>query len=151
MSIGHLQDQGLRAAREGRAIRRYLRDITVTNAYVVSTNAALYYDIPAGKQVVIPRVFVGCEDANKYAGAYIVGCAAIAGGGAATQLQNEIHDHVGDKKEGPDHTMKDCNPPLVIKYSAGYRSVSLAVKATDNLATVGFGWNGWVEDEGTLS
>jgi len=49
------------------------------------------------------------------------------------------------------HIVRDNNPPLVLKYSDGYRPVLIAVKATDTNTVVSFGWNGWVEDEGTLS
>ena len=151
MSIGHMQDQGLRAAREGRDIRRYVSEVKITGDFVVQTAAALYYDIPAGKQVVVCRTYVGCETALNLIEGYMVGCAAVAGGGAATQINNHVHDHVGDKKEGSGHIIRDNLPPLVLKYSEGYRSVSIAVKATDTNTVVSFGWNGWVEDEGTLS
>lgn len=144
------QTPGLEAARDGRSIRRYLSGVTVTNAFVVSTNAAIYYDIPEGKQVVVSRVFMGCETVEETAGGYIVGCAEIAGGGAATQMHNQIHDHVGTKKEGSGHITKNSNPPMVLKYSDGHRSVSLAVKATDAATVVTYGWNGWYEDENTL-
>jgi len=146
-----MQDQALRAAREGRVIRRYLDDQTETNAFVVSTAAAIYYDIPAGKQVVVTKAFVDCETVLEFAAAYVVGCSAITGGGAATQVHHALHDHVGDKKEGPSHKVKITNPPLVLKYSDGHRSVSMAVKATDAATVMSYGWNGWVEDEGTLS
>ena len=145
------QTPGLEAAREGRSIRRYIANTTVTNAFVVQTAATSYYDIPEGKQVVVSRVFIGRETPDETLAGYIVGCAAITGGGAATQMQNEIHDHVGTKKEFSGHIEKDTNPPLVLKYSDGHRSVSMAVKATDNATVCTFGWGGWLEDEGTLS
>ena len=151
MSSRFSQDQGLRAAREGRSIRRFLAHQTETNAYVVSTNALIYYDIPAGKQVVITRLHLGCETVEEEADAYLVSCAAVAGGGAATQLHAEAHDHVGSKKEGRGHLVRTTNPPIVVKYSSGARSISLALRATDNATVISYGWNGWVEDEGTLS
>ena len=151
MSIGHMQEQALRAAREGRSIRRYLADTTVTNAFVVQVAATDYYDIPEGKQVVITRLHIGCETVDEFAAGYLVACAEITGGGVATQLHAQAHDHVGSKKEWSGHIVRTTNPPIVVKYSDGYRSVSLAVKATDNTTVVSYGWNGWLEDEGTLS
>ena len=151
MSVRFQQDQGLRAAREGRNIRRFLADVNVTAAFVVSTNALIYYDIPEGKQVVITRLHLGCETVDEYAAGYLVGCAEVAGGGVATQLHAQAHDHVGGKKEGAGHIVRTTNPPIVVKYSDGHRSVSLAVKATDTSTVVAYGWNGWVEEEGTLS
>ncbi len=145
------QDQGLRAARDGRSIHRNVAGVNVTAAFVVQTAAAIYFNIPAGQQVVIVNMSVGCEDANEFAAVYLVACDAVAGGGTPTQQYVEIHDHVGDKKQGHGHTDDQIYPPIVLKYSDGHRSVSLAVKATDTDTVVDFGWSGWVEDEGTFS
>lgn len=146
-----LMDQGLRAAREGRRIDRYQVDQKVTASFVVEVHEDIYYDIPAGKQVVITHFFLGCETVDNFAGAYPVVCSAVTAGGSPTQLHHEIHNHVGSKKEGNGHTEEDLYPPVVVKYSSGARSISMAVKATDTDTVVKFGWAGWVEDEGTLS
>ena len=151
MSVRYMQDQGLRAAREGRSIHKYLADQTVTGAYVVEVGAGTYYNIPAGKQVVITHFHVGCEDVDEFAGAYMVSCAAVAGGGAATKISFEVHDHIGTKKEGRSHIRAEFTIPLVVKYSSGARSVSMALIATDTNTVCAFGWAGWVEDESTLS
>ena len=151
MSVRFMQDQGLRAAREGRGIHRNLTDQTVTNAFVVEVAAGTYYDIPAGKQVIVSAFWVGCETVDEFTAAYMVSCAEITGGGAATELGMQLHDHVGTKKEGFGHVREALACPLCIKYSSGARSVSMALKATDNATVCMFGWCGWVEDEGTLS
>jgi hypothetical protein len=144
-------DQGLRAARQGRDIHKHITEDTVTSSFVVQTAAAIYFDIPAGKQVVVVSLHIGCDDANEFAATYLVGCSATAGGGDPTQFHAEIHDHVGDKKQGHGHIDDEVYPPVVLKYSDGHRSVSMAVKATDTNTVVDYGWTGWVEDEGTLS
>ena len=146
-----LMEQALRASREGRALHKHVAGDTVTGSFVVQTAAAIYYDIPAGKQVIVVNINVGCEDADEFAAAYIVACSAIAGGGTPTQKHAEIHDHVGDKKQGKSHVDDEIIPPVCIKYSDGHRSVSVAVKATDTATVVDYGWMGWYEDEGTLS
>ena len=151
MSSRFSQDQGLRAAREGRAIHKHQTDQTVTAAFVVSTNALIYYDIPEGKQVVISHMVIGCETVEEEAIGYMVACAEIAAGGAATKLSYTLHDHVGSKKESAGHQRENFVVPYVVKYSDGHRSVSMALKATDAATVVNFGWAGWVEDEGTLS
>ena len=151
MSIGHMQDQALRAARDARDIHRNLVDQTVTNAFVVEVGAGTYYDVPVGKQVIVSSFWVGCETVDEFAAAYMVSCAEITAGGAATALGMELHDHVGSKKEGSGHRRERLSCPLCIKYSDGARSVSMALKATDAATVCMFGWCGWVEDEGTLS
>ncbi len=145
------QDQALRAAREGRDIHKNVVGGTVTATFVVQTAAGIYFDIPAGKQVVIVSLNVGCEDATEFAATYIVGCDAVAGGGNPTQFHGEIHDHAGDRKQGKGHIDDEINPPIVLRYSDGHRSVSMAVKATDTGTVLDYGWAGWVEDEGTFS
>ena len=151
MSIGHMQDQGLRAAREGRSIRRWLDGTTVTAAYVVQTDALIYYNIPEGRQVVITKAFFGTETVSEEILGYLVGCDAVAGGGTPTQVHHHNHVVNGLALSGRLHFEKNLNPLIVLKYSEGHRSVSMAIKATDTATVVTFGWNGWVEDEGTLS
>ena len=99
MSVRHLQDQGLRAAREGRAIQKYVTEDTVTAAFVVQTAAAIYYDIPAGKQVVVVNQIVGCNDADEFAAIYLVGCDAITGGGTPTQVHLKYTSMSGARKK----------------------------------------------------
>lgn len=144
------QAPALEAARDGRAIHKHVTGDNVTASFVVQTATAIYYDIPEGKQVVIVNLHVGCEDADEFAAAYIVGCSAITGGGTPTQFHAELHNHVGDKKQGKSHSDDEINPPVIIRYSDGHRSVSLAVKATDTATVVDYGWMGWYEDEDTL-
>ena len=151
MSGRFSQDQALRAARDGRAIHRNLVDQTVTNAFVVEVGAGTYYDIPAGHQVIVSAFWVGCETVDEFAAAYMVECDAVTGGGTPTALGMQLHDHVGTKKEGFGHVRESLACPLCIKYSAGARSVSMALKATDAATVCMFGWCGWVEQEGTLS
>jgi len=151
MSVRFSQDQGLRAARDGRDIHRNLVDQTVTAGFVVEVGAGTYYDIPAGKQVIVSSFWVGCETVDEFAAAYMVSCDAVTGGGNATALGMQLHDHVGTKKEAAGHIRQELYCPLCIKYSAGARSVSMALKATDTSTVCMFGWCGWVEDEGTLS
>ena len=152
MSIGHMQDQALRAAREGRVFHKFVdEDTGVTAGFVVQTAAAIYYDIPAGKQVIVDTVYLGCSTVDDEITAYIVSCAAVAGGGVATQRMHHWKVATGTKKEGIIHKIFHLDVPVVIKYSSGARSVSLAVKGNDTDIVGTYGWCGWVEDEGTLS
>ena len=145
------EEQGLKAAREGRSIMKHLTDQNVTANFAVETGSGTVYNIPEGHRVVIVNMHVGCEDVEEFAAAYIVACSEIDGGGEATQKHKEIHDHVGAKKEGSGHINDNIFPPIVISYLDGYRSVSMAVKATDNATVVEFGWMGWYEAYRRLS
>jgi len=151
MSVRFMQDQALRAARDGRSVRKVQDAQTVTAAFVVQTSADIYYNIPEGKQIVVARMKVACETVEEYVAGYLVSCAEVTAGGVATKVSGELHDHVGSKKEGSGHIVRDTLPPIVIKYSSGARSVSMAIKATDAATVVGYGYTGWIEDESTLS
>jgi hypothetical protein len=144
-------DQALRAARQGRALHKYVNDDTVTGSFVVQTAAGIYYDIPAGKQVVIVGVMFGCESDDEFMSCYLVGCSAITAGGTPVQFMSHFDRYVGTKKTENVYAWELFQVPAIIKYSDGHRSVSMAVKATDTATVVSFGWCGWIEDEGTLS
>lgn len=144
-------DQALRAGRQKRSIHKFVDDDTVTASFVVQTAAAIYFDIPVGKQVVIKTINYGIETANKMVDVYIVGCDAVAGGGTPTQCMHHWHLANGANNQGALNRVQTLDVPCILRYSDGHRSVSLAVKATDTNAVVTYGWCGWVEDEGTLS
>ncbi len=146
------QNQALRAARDGRAIHMWDDSIVgLTTEHIISTDSAIYYNIPAGKQVVVSRMSVGLDTTDDDGHMYIAGCSAVAGGGDATQLGHHIHYYSGSKKDGRGEHDHDFSPPLVVKYSDGHRSISLALAANDTDADLLVSWSGWVEDEGTLS
>jgi len=152
MSVRYMQQQTLRAAREGRAIHKFKdEDATVTAGFVVSTLASIYYDIPAGKQVIVDTVHYGINTVDDEITVYMVACAEITAGGAATQKMHHFFASSGTKKEGNGIVIAYLATPLCIKYSDGHRSVSMAVKATDTDAIATYGWCGYFEDEGTLS
>ena len=102
-----------------------------------------------GYQVVVAAIVLGCMTVDNECMAYIVGCDATAGGGNATQMMHHFHHAVGSKKEGFTHPLENLLVPVVLKYSDGHKSVSMAVKATDTNTNVMYGWCGWVEPEDT--
>ena len=147
-----MQQQTLRAAREGRALHKFKDDDSgVTAGFVVSTLAAVYFDIPAGKQVIVDTVHYGVNTVDDEVTVYIVSCAEIAGAGAATQHMHHFWASSGTKKEGNGLVIAHLLTPVCIKYSDAARSVSMAVKANDTDAIVTYGWCSYWEDEGTLS
>jgi len=147
-----LMDQALRAAREGRGIHKFINDDdTVTAGFLVSALANIYFDIPAGKRVVVVSIMFGCETADDKVEVYMVGCDAITGGGSPTQKMAHYDQYVGNVKDQKAYIWEPFYVPLIFNYSDGHRSVSMAVKATDTDAIVSYGWCGWYEDEGTLS
>jgi len=145
-------DQGLRAARQGRNLHKWDNAVTnLSGSHVVSTDAGIYQNIPAGKQIIIKMLCIGLETASDKLHVVPVGCSAVAGGGDATDLCHHLHIITGNAPSGKVEFMHEYPVPLIAKYSDGYRSVSLALAANDTGAQAVVGWCGWVEDEGTLS
>ncbi len=144
----YTHESGIRAARDGNSINKWDDSITgLTPAHVVSTDAAIYYDIPEGHQVMVTILAIGLDTVNDEAHAYVAGCAAIAGGGVSTQLSHHMHFVTAVGKSGRSPVNHEFYPPLCVKYSDGYRSVSLALAANDVNADILVAWHGWLERE----
>ncbi len=127
-----VNDQALRAAREGRALHKFEdADTGLTASFVVSTKSNVYFNIPEGKQVVISTVNFGCQTPSKTVTMYIVGCDAVAGGGTPTQFMHHFQIANGAANQGALNKIDHFNVPVILKYSDGHRSVSIAVKGTD--------------------
>ncbi len=146
--LRYAHEVGIRAARAGHSIHKWDDSITgLSTEHVVSTDAALYYDLPEGYQVMVTALVVGLDTINDEVHAYVAGCAAIAGGGDDTQLSHHIHYVTAVGKAGRSEVKHVFDPPLCVKYSDGYRSVSVAIAANDTDADVLVAWHGWVERE----
>ena len=145
------QTPGLEAARDQRAIEKWLCELTGLGvAYAVLTDAAIFYNIPEGKQVIITRICYGLRTANDTGGIYLVGCDAVDGGGNASQQGHCYTWRTGAAVEGREQASEELTPPLCLKYSDGHRSISIAAKANDVNAVIMVAWHGWYEDEKTL-
>jgi len=103
-----------------------------------------------GTQVVIDTVNVGVATPSKTVDIKIVGCSAVAGGGTPTQEMHIFRVANGAANQGELNKVIHLDVPVIFKYSNGYKSVSLSVKATDTETTATYGWCGWYEDENTL-
>ena len=62
---------------------------------------------------------------------------------------SHFHLAIGAVREGSSHHTEHFPTPFMVRYSDGYRSVSMAVKGTNAQINVTYGWCGWVERETT--
>lgn len=140
----------LRASRSGIAIHKHFDEIaTLTAAYVVQTSINLYYDIPAGCQVIISGVDWGLHTINDDLFVRMVKTQFPAGVGDEVIISKTFNSYSGDHKAYKAIEDYDFVPRLVVKYSGGLVCVSMEAKVNDTDAIATIGWHGWVEKEGT--
>jgi len=140
-------DNALQASRRGDSLLKWVNDKTPGDALVVLTDATLYYDIPAGKRVLITHVSYGLITVSDDCHFELVSCSAVAGGGTPTAITFHMEAATGDRKSDKSIQRSDFDPPICVNYSSGARSITLRVNANDAAAVITCGWHGWVEDE----
>ena len=140
-------DKATQAARLGSGIHKWVNDKVPGDASVVLTDATLYYNIPAGHQVLITQLFLGIETVSDDCHSDMVSCDAVAGGGTPTAISGHFHIFTGANLVGTEDKEREFIPPILVKYSDGARSISVRVDANDASTVVTTGWMGWVEAE----
>ena len=140
----------LRAARSGVAIHRHVNELaTLTAAYVVQTSALLYYNIPAGHQVVVSGIDWGLHTHNDSLYVRMVKTQFYAGVGDEVIIGRTFYYHSGAANVVRLINNYDFIPRLIVKHSAGLTCVSMEAKVNDTDAIATIGWHGWVEKEST--
>ena len=140
-------DHALQASRRGDSLLKWVNDKTPGDASVVLTDVGLYYDIPAGKRVLITHVSYGIITVSDDCHFEIGSCSAVTGGGTFTPLAFHMEVGTGDRKSDKAIQRTDFDPPLCVNYSSGARSITMRVNANDASAVITCGWHGWVEKE----
>lgn len=143
----HIYGGALEAARDARGLHKWVNDKTASGSLQVLTDATMYYDIPAGKQVIIVQAYIGVETVSDDIHVEVVSCSAVAGGGTATALSGHYHLFTGANLVGTEDKEREFMPPLIAKYSDGARSVTMRINANDASCVISCGWMGWVEPE----
>jgi len=142
-----VEQAGIHAVRRGGGLHKYVDDKTLSGSLQVLTDATLYYNIPAGKQVVICMMHLDIETFSDDVSFEMVSCDAVAGGGTPTKLCGHAHLFVGANANPSASHEREFIPPMVVKYSSGARSVTMRVNANDSSAVASCGWMAWVEKE----
>jgi len=135
------------AAVEGDGLHLWANDITPGAADIVLTNIGLYYNVPAGRQVIITGFSVYLGTVSDDCHFNLVSCTAVAGGGAATDISCHQHITTGAAIAGFLSHKFVFTTPIRIRYSDGARSISMRVHANDAAAEITVSWGGFVMDE----
>jgi hypothetical protein len=138
---------GIHNARRGNALHKYVNDKTASGSLQVLTDATLVYNIPEGEQVLVTMMHYDLETVSDDCQYEVVATDAVDGGGTATTLCGHSHLFVGTGNNPAADRWRPFVPPMCIKYSAGYRSVTMRINANDSAAVIGCGWMGWHEKE----
>lgn len=141
-----IETPAIHVARRGGGLQKWVDGVDTMATGAVLTDATLYYDIPEGKQVLITRISCDLDTASDDVLFYLVKCAAVAGGGSATQLHGELHVHTAAAQVTHGVIEQTFNPPILVQYSAtAAKSISVYADANDDAAEATIQWQGWVE------
>ena len=151
MSIAHMQDQALRAAREGRSFIITAMGVDTLSGGVVQTAAGAFKAIPEGQAAVIRGFMIHLHTLDDQLTMEIGYTANADGTGDFVATSPELHTENGDKKTGSVPAFMKLPVPMYLKYSATCKAVAVKLTANDDAAEAGFGVAGWIEDQGTLS
>lgn len=141
------ENAAVHAARRGAGFRSYVADKTASGASQVLTDATMFQNIPAGKQVVITFMYYGLESVADDCQFEVVPTDAVDGGGTPTTIMGHMHIYTPAGLGDSITQHRVLNPPCVLKYSDGHRSVTMRINANDSSAVVSCGFDGWLEPE----
>lgn len=138
---------GEQVAREGRAIRKFVNDLTGVGAAEVIALAAVLYNIPAGRRILISQLVLGLHTQSDNIHVEVGFTNVINGGGAFTPLTVQYDIHTGNVQAAPLSAEYNLYPLVIAEYSMGARCVALRVTANDVNAEMTLCWAGWWEFE----
>ena len=151
MSVGYLQEQALRASREGRAFIITGDALDTLSGGVVQTTAGTFKAIPIGYAAVIKGFMIHLHSLSDEMSMEIGYTSAADGTGDFVAVSPVLHLETGDKKTGSVPAFVSIPVPMYIRYSDTSKAVAVKLTTNDDAAVVGFAVAGWIEDEGTLS
>ena len=145
MTVKFMQDQALRASRDGRAFIMKGAALTTLSAGVVQTGAGTFKAIPVGSSAVVYGFMLHIHTISDSVQLEI-GCTAGADGtGDFVSMSPHIMIHTGDKRTGIPSAFVKLPVPMYLTYSATCKAVAVKLTCNDNDASVNFGVAGWLE------
>lgn len=134
-------------SRRGQAVFRWITGCTPELSVSEISAPDLVYDITEGTQVFITQFDVGVYTVNDDCYFTLVACTETDGGGTQTAVTSDLHVYSGAALAGTEWAHRTFDPPIRVRYSDGYRSISVLMDANDGACTVSAEWQGWYEDE----
>lgn len=111
------------------------------------TTGGLVYNIPAGRMVMVTQYCYAVETLSDDCRFSFGWTDQPNGAGAFTAMGPHKHVYTGAANTGRTAFDQDISPPMVIRYSAGARSITFQVDANDATCQITVGWHGWWEYE----
>lgn len=142
-----IEEAAIHAARRGHGYHKYVNDKTGSGSSQVLTDATLTLDIPEGWQLLITQMTFDMETVSDDCHFNIVGCSAVSGGGDPTELCGHVHIFTGTAVSSAASKERRFLPPLLVKYSTGYKSVTMRINTNDASCKVSCGYHCWMEKE----
>ena len=151
MSVRFMQDQALRAARDGRSFIIKGASLDTLSGGVVQTAAGTFKAITEGSACVVKGFMMHLHTVSDEFSMEIGKTSVADGTGDFVALSPELHIETGASfvGAGPDFIMLPV--PIYIEYSATAKALAVKLTCNDDGATVNFAVSGWLEDLSTLS
>lgn len=138
---------GEQVTREGRALHKFINNVTGIGAGVVLTNAAIVYNIRENRRILLACLMLGLHTLNDWIHVELGWTTLINGGGVFTPLTVQHEYHTGAAQDGPTFEEHHFYPLMMAEYSQGARSITVRVTANDVNADISLCWSGWWEFE----
>lgn len=138
---------GEQVAREGRAIRKFINELTGIGAAEVITNGLIFYNLPMNRRILVSELVLSLHTLSDSIHVDIGRTTAINGAGVFTALSPQYDIHTGNVQAAPISAQFGFYPLLMCEYSAGTRSITMRVTANDVNAEMSLAWAGWWEFE----
>ena len=145
-SLG-VADAGLNAARRGLSFCAKLNKKSGINAAAtVLTDAGFIQAIPEGKQIVVACFYIHLDTASDWVEFEFVYTANADGTGDVVALSPLIRIETGTAASADAPTITQLPVPLLVKYSATSKAVTMRAQTNDASAVATFAFLGWHEN-----
>ena len=145
-SLG-VADAGLNAARRGLSFCAKLNKKSGINAAAtVLTDAGFIQAIPEGKQIVVYCFYMHLDTATDWVEFEFVYTANANGTGDAVALSPLIRIETGSAAASDSPVVTQLPVPLLVKYSATSKAVTMRAQTNDAGAVATFAFLGWHEN-----
>jgi len=134
-------------ARRGHAIFKWINDCTPGPGVSEISEPSVIYNVTSGKQIFITRLSVALQTASDDCHFNMAAYTGANATGTATDLAGHLHIYSSANLAGTENRTIVYDPPIRVRYSDGYRSISVRTTANDAACTVSIEWQGWYENE----
>lgn len=134
-------------ARRGNSYHTFVNDKTLSGSQQTLTDATLVINLSEGTQALILEMCYTIESVADDCEFEVVAASLADGAGSITTLHGHDHKWTPAALSGSESGHREFRPPILVKYSTGYRSVTMRVNGNDASIVVSCGFSCMIEKE----